>query len=212
MENASLRKRTVGFQVEGGPVSGLWIRLRHIERAPVRREGDAVRGRDVLRDQCYRSVLREPVDAAPIHPPPWVVEAVGQAVGRVGEIQVAVGVVDQVVRAVETSALVARGQNRCRAVLFNSPYHAVAMAAHHQPAFRVDHQTIRAGFRAGKGRCPRVAAGFHVYRHCLARRPFKNLVFGDFGKEQIAAFLHPYRSFYPVMAAGQDLDLRIFTE
>src|SRR4051794_10639348 len=67
-----------------------------------------------------------------------------EPIRRVGEIDVAVGVQREVVRAVETLALVAVGEDRLLAVLLDSRHAAIAVLAKVKPALGVDGEAVGA--------------------------------------------------------------------
>ena len=98
--------RAVGLHRICHPDRLFRVRLRDVERLLVRREGEAVRRVQLLRQQGERAVGAEAVHALEGEFLLRIVPAIRQAVRRIGEVQRAGGVVDEVVRAVQTLAVV----------------------------------------------------------------------------------------------------------
>ena len=114
----------------------------------------------------------------------------GQAVRRIGEIDVAVGVQGQVVGAIELLAHVVVGEDGFLAVFFDARDAAVAVLAQVQPALGIDEQAVGAGFVAGFAAArlvAGVAGGFEKLGGALARFPLDDDVVGNVGEQQALA-------------------------
>src|SRR5262249_50901178 len=148
--DTSLAERTVGLDLERHPHSLLGIGIGHVERLLIRRKGDAVGPGHVLGQQRQFAVLAQAVDATEIQLARGIVPVLLQAVGRIGEVEIAVGLEDAVVGAVEALALVAVGQRGLLAVLFQAGDAAVAVLTEDQPALGIEQQAVGAGFAAAR--------------------------------------------------------------
>ena len=139
-----------------------------VKRLFVGRKGDAVGPGHVLGQQRQLAVLGDAVDAAEIEFAGGVVPVLFQAVGRIGEIKIAVGFEDEIVGAVEAFALVFVGENGLFAVLFNTGDAAVAMLAEQSRPSESRHQAVAARFAAARRRAG-IAAGLEVRLDALCR-------------------------------------------
>ena len=90
VEHPALAERAVLFDRERHPDRSLRVRLRHVERLLIRREGDAVGAGHLLREEGKLAVFRQAVNAAEIEFPARIVEVFRQAVRGIGEVEVAV--------------------------------------------------------------------------------------------------------------------------
>ena len=98
--------------------------------------------------------------------------------------RVAVGVIDQIVGAVESFALIVRCQRCGRAVRLEASNQPIAMAAHDQPPFAVEHQPVGSGFATGGLGRTGVAGGFSEDADALVGMPRHNLVAGNVREKQ----------------------------
>src|SRR5262249_44853573 len=158
----------VGLQLEHhvrGVVGS--VAIGDVEFFLVGREGEAVGARHLFGDERQLAVLREAIDAAEIQLAPRIVFMLWQAVDRVGEEEIAIGLEYEVVRAVEALALVVVGQRPLAAILGEDRNAAVAVFALCEAALRIERVGVGAGLAAViDDAC--VAGGLHIDRNAFA--------------------------------------------
>jgi hypothetical protein len=198
----------VRAQGEGEPDRLGGVGVRDVECALVRRERDAVRRPDRIRDQRHDTVRRHPVHALERDLARGVVVAQRQAEGRVGEVDLAVRRDGEIVRAVEAPARVALGHGR-EAPVALAPRHApLAVLAEDEPALAVEGEAVRAGLAPREREIARVAAPGEDERHSRAARPAVDGVARNVGEEEGAARCVPERALRPAEPVGDPLDAR----
>ena len=192
-----LRERAVGLQIIGVNVRSARVAGVHVERLFVGRKGDAIRVAQLGGEQ------RDFPAGEPIHPAEGEfldrrLLPLGQAIRRVGEKDVAVLRDGQVVRTVETLAVVAVGERGFFPVLFQprDPPHTVL--AKDQPPLGIARETVRSRLAKSRRRrraTTRLAENFGSRR---ARLPAVDDVFWYVGKHHPA--VEPHRSLRPAVA------------
>ena len=198
-------ERAVGLDVEHLPDRRLGIGLGHIETLLIGGKADAVGTGHRVAQERYRAVGGDPVDATEVEFAALVVEALGEAVGGVGEVDRAGGVNGDVVGAVEPLPLVVVGDGPLAPAGREPADAAVAMLAGDEVALTVEREAVAAALvavGAGAGEAGRLEVG---------RQPFPLLpaidpVAGDVAEQDGAVSLHPHRTLRPLEATGEDLD------
>src|SRR4051812_16107122 len=90
VEHAAFAERAIGLDGERFPNRDIGIGLCDVECLLVRREADAIGARHFLGEQRHLAVFAEAINAEPIELARWVLLALGQAVRRIGEVEIAV--------------------------------------------------------------------------------------------------------------------------
>lgn len=99
-KHATIRDCAVFVDIIGQPGCPLWVDIGHVERLLIRREGNAVWRLDVMDQQGHCAIFGQAID--PLNRSfARIVEGMREAKRRIGKIQVAVGLEDQIVRTVD---------------------------------------------------------------------------------------------------------------
>ena len=207
-EDLAVGDRAIVLYVVDHPDGLIGIRARHVELLLIGREADAVGAGYVLCQEDRRGgALGQTIHSLEGQLLGRVIHALFEAVGGVGEIEVAVGVVDRIVGAVEAFAIVV-GCQRLEAPVFSQPGNPpVAVLAEDQVAGRVEEQPVGAGLAAAGG-CSGIAGRAQVDAEPLTVFPAHNPVVGNVGEEHRALLRQPHRPLTPGEAAGQLFDGR----
>src|SRR5260221_783526 len=216
--DAPVRDRAVRLDVVGHPDRALRVRVGDVQRLVIGRERDPVGPGEFLRQQAQLAVLADTVDALEVELFFRVLHLARETVGRIGEVERAVRVVDEVVRAVEPLALVAVGDRYVlRLGLGERRVHArdlpVAVLAEHQASLRIEGEAIRPGLVrgdvVGPGDRAEEPALLEVDLRAPALLPFQDAVGRDVGEEQVPAVgAHPQWALGPIEPIGDHLHRR----
>src|SRR6266702_99037 len=179
-----------------------------VQNSFVGRQGEAVRVGDVVDDPAHASAL-DHVDALEVQAPARVLLAKAQAAVGVGEVDRAVLLDDDVVRAVELLPFEAVGEDGALAVLLDPVDRPPGPGRDDEPALPVEGEPVRADhvelLEQGIARVlpvglleahapdvgPGVAAAVHVDGRLALGRELVDHVCGDVAQEQVAALLDP---------------------
>src|SRR5688572_2431293 len=192
-EDAAPRQRSIGAHVVPHHDLLLLIPIPDVEVLLVWRERQAVGPTQNGAEQLQLAV-GEPEYARERQLPAWIVGELWQAERGIGEVKRTIGLVNEVVRAVQASAVEPVRQNRQRARLLETGDAAIAMLVDRQPAFAVERETIRprlsifADVEAG------VPALGPEHRESVILRPAVNRVRVRIAEQEIT-LRHPYRTF-----------------
>src|SRR5690348_10757030 len=136
---------------------------------------------------------------------------IGRIIARyriwIREVNIAIALADDVIRAVQALAVVAIGQGNDGSVFLGARDAAVAMLAGDQTALAIDGQAVGADLNALRKitRKNRRAK----WRESGSRSPLHNCVGGNIAEEQIPAAPHPHGSFGKLEIAEHLLDHRV---
>src|SRR5882757_8231904 len=205
-EHAAVRDGVVGQDAIAPHV--LVAAAVRVENFLVGRQGEAVRIRDVVDDAGDLAGL-DHVDALEVEALARVLLAQAQAAVGVGEVDGAVALDDDVVRAVELPAFEAVGEDGALAVLLDPVDRPSGPGRDDEPALPVEGEPVRADhvelLEQGIARVlpvglleahspdvgPGVAAAMHVDGRFAPGRELVDHVGGDVAQQQVAALLDP---------------------
>src|SRR6266436_5836438 len=197
-----------------------------VENFFVGRQGQAVWVRDVVDDPGHFAAL-DHVDALEVQALARILIAQAQAAVGVGEVDRAVLLDDDVVRAVELLAFEAVGEHGALAVLFDPVDRPSGPGGDDEPALPVEREPVRADhvelLEQGIARIlaigllephapdvrQRIAASLQVDGRLALGRELVDHVRGDIAQEQVAALLDPDEPFRKPEAAFHQLQLGV---
>src|ERR1700723_2208419 len=129
-----------------------------------------------------------------------------KTIGRIGKVERAVGLVDDVIGAVERFALIGVGEDGELGFWIQGAEAvdvALSMACDAKAAANIEGHAIRSRLRSAVGRGAPVAAGLKKDADALIGRPFANAVAGNLGEEKAVSY--PDGAFDPLESSGDAL-------
>src|SRR3954468_9665189 len=145
-KKAAVADGAVLFDVVSHPDGMVRIGNGDVENGFVGRKSESVGKGKVFGEEGDFAIGFEAINAVVAEFFGGIVILFQKAVGRIGKIKVAVGFVNEVIRAVEAAELVIFGKHRDSAGLIQPTDLTIAMLAKHEASFLVDGEAIGAGF------------------------------------------------------------------